>query len=75
MLYSPILTLTLTRNNRSQNLRLRLISTIKSTIDRLGYSKDETDSLIKEMKKLFVSDDEFDTLEEHMFLGLKHILN
>ena len=50
------------------------IEKIKSTVDRFGYVKADTDILIKEMKGLFASDDEFDTLEENMFLGLKHLL-
>ena len=48
---------------------------IKSTIDRFSYTKDETEVLKNEMKELFNSDENFDTLEQNMFLGLKNILS
>jgi uncharacterized protein YlbG (UPF0298 family) len=50
------------------------IEKIRAAVDRFGYTKDDTDELIKEMEGLFASDDDFDTLEQNMFLGLKHIL-
>ncbi|MDG1429502.1 MAG: hypothetical protein P8P87_11540 [Crocinitomicaceae bacterium] len=48
---------------------------IKSTIDRFSYTKDETEVLKNEMKELFNSDENFDPLEQNMFLGLKNILS
>tara|TARA_Y100000385_G_scaffold242803_1_gene259969 strand:+ start:1872 stop:2048 length:177 start_codon:yes stop_codon:yes gene_type:complete len=48
---------------------------IKSTIDRFSYTKDETEVLKNEMKELFKSDENFDPLEQNMFLGLKNILS
>ena len=50
------------------------IQKIEAAIDRLGYSKKEVNTLISEMKALFLSDGHYDETEKMLFLGLKKIL-
>ena len=50
------------------------IQKIKSTLERYDYSEDELDLLFYEIKQLFLSDGEYDTLERNIEMGLKHIL-
>jgi len=42
--------------------------------DRLEYTKEDMDRLIREMKAKFIRDDDFDVIERSIFLGFKHIL-
>lgn len=50
------------------------IQKIQASIKELNYKKDEIDSLINEIKELFLSDGEYDILEKNIFRGLKHIV-
>jgi len=50
------------------------IQKIESTVDRLGYKKDDIENLLLDVKALFISDGEIDILEENLFRGLRHIL-
>lgn len=47
---------------------------IMNTIERLGYTENDIDGLIADIKELFLDDDEFDTLEQNMLRQLKHLL-
>lgn len=47
---------------------------ILNTIERLGYSSNDIDQLIADVKELFLDDDDFDTLEQNMYRQLKHLL-
>ncbi len=51
------------------------IQKIQSTIVRLGYTENEKDSLLEEIKEIFLSDEKYDILEQNLFKGLKHIFN
>ncbi|MCB0478154.1 MAG: hypothetical protein KDC84_08325 [Crocinitomicaceae bacterium] len=48
---------------------------ILNTIQRLGYTHDDIEVLIQDIKELFLQDGEFDTLEQNMLRQLKHLLN
>lgn len=50
------------------------IQKIRWTLEKYGYSKDGVDRLFKEIKELFLSDGKYDTLEQNLFRGLKHII-
>ena len=50
------------------------IQKIQTTIEKHGYSKDEIDELFDEMKELFLSDENYDILEQNLFRGLHHII-
>ena len=50
------------------------IQKIQSAIERLGYSKDEIDTLVSEMKTLFLADGVYDETEKAIHSGLKMIL-
>jgi len=50
------------------------IQKIQSSVVELQYSPSEIDSLIEEIKNLFLSDGKYDLLEENIFLGLKRLL-
>ncbi|MFT4663065.1 MAG: hypothetical protein ACI8XB_003358 [Patiriisocius sp.] len=50
------------------------IQKIQSSMEQHNYNNEETDSLLAEIKELFLSDSEFDALEQNLFRGLKHIL-
>ena len=50
------------------------IQKIQSSFDIYGYSKDESDDLINEIKELFLSDEHFDSLEQNLYRGLSQIL-
>ena len=52
----------------------RSIQKIQSSMEKHNYNRDETNSLLDEIKELFLSDNEFDALEQNLFRGLKHIL-
>ena len=51
------------------------IQKIQTTIKELGYSKLAINSLLEEIKELFVSDHNFNTQEQNLFRGLNKILN
>ncbi|MEZ4936087.1 MAG: hypothetical protein R2799_00685 [Crocinitomicaceae bacterium] len=47
---------------------------ILNTIKRLGYTENDINGLINDIKELFLSDGNFDTLEQNMLRQLKHLL-
>jgi len=49
------------------------IQKIRLTLEKYGYSKDDTGRLFKEVKELFLSDGKYDILEQNLFRGLNHI--
>ena len=50
------------------------IQKIKLSIEKHGYTNDETNGLFEEMEELFLSDNDYDIMEENLFRGLSHIL-
>lgn len=44
------------------------------SMEKHGYSKDEKETLFKEIKELFLSDGSYETLEKNLFSGLSRIL-
>ncbi len=50
------------------------IQKIMSTTERLGYSNDQINILMADMKSVFLSDGSYDILEKNMFTALKRIL-
>ena len=50
------------------------IEKINHTVERLGYTKENIDYLITQIKALFMVDGEFDATEQALFIGLKRIL-
>lgn len=50
------------------------IQKIQSTIKTLGYSNEETNNLFSEIKELFLSDGNYDIMEQNLFKVLGHIL-
>ncbi len=48
---------------------------ILSTLKRFEYSHEQVDVLLNKMKELFLSDGEYDTVEQNLYLGLKHLLS
>lgn len=49
------------------------IQKIRATLDKFGYTKDEKELLLSEMKELFFLDGSFSTLEKNLFIGINHI--
>ena len=49
------------------------IQKIRSTLDKFGYTKDEKDLLLREMKELFFLDGTYNILEKNLFIGMNHI--
>ena len=49
------------------------IQKIQISIEEHGYTNDETDLLIGEIKELFLSDGKYDILEQNLYRGLSHI--
>jgi hypothetical protein len=49
------------------------IQKIRSTLEKYGYTKNDTGRLLKEVKELFLSDGKYDLLEQNLFRGLNHI--
>jgi len=49
------------------------IQKIRQTLEKYGYSKDETRRLVEELKGLFLSDGKYDILEQNLLMGLNHI--
>ena len=50
------------------------IQKIQSSIKDHGYTNDSIDTLLKEIKALFLSGNEYDILEQNLYRGLSHIL-
>ena len=50
------------------------IQKIQSSIKDHGYTDDGIDTLFKEIKALFLSDNKYDILEQNLYRGLSHIL-
>ncbi|AUP77585.1 hypothetical protein [Flavivirga eckloniae] len=50
------------------------IQKIQSSIKDHGYTNDDKDTLFKEIKALFLSDNKYDILEQNLYRGLGHIL-
>lgn len=50
------------------------IEKIICNIKKFNYTHKDIDSLISEIKELFISEGEFDTLEENLLLVLKRVL-
>ncbi|WP_053990279.1 hypothetical protein [Mangrovimonas sp. TPBH4] len=50
------------------------IQKIRSSLSSLNYNPEELETLISEIKELFMVDGHIDTLEHNLLLGLKHIL-
>lgn len=50
------------------------IQKIQYSVKEHGYSHEEIDVLLSEIKELFLSDGKYDVLEENLFRGLSHIL-
>lgn len=50
------------------------IKKIEESIGHLGYTKDQLDSLLLEIKELFWADGEYDNIERAIMRRLKHIL-
>ncbi|RDK85368.1 hypothetical protein [Marinirhabdus gelatinilytica] len=50
------------------------IEKINHTLERLGYTKNDTERLIAEIKQLFLADGTFSATEKALFNGLKRIL-
>jgi len=46
---------------------------MQAALQENDYSEAEIDQLMKDIKALFLKDDDFDILEQNMFLGLKRI--
>ena len=57
-----------------QNSDQQSIDLICGTLDRLNYSSSEMDQVFKDMKEMFMADGKFDTLEQNLMRGLKHII-
>ena len=57
------------KDNNYQN-----IQKILHNVDKFGYSKDDLDALIGDIRKLFNADGNADTLEKNMLRALKHLL-
>ena len=51
------------------------IQKIQSTVDRYGYTGEEKNRLLFEIKKIFLSDDNYDLLEKNLLRGLNRIFN
>ena len=51
------------------------IQKIQSTIERFEYSSTKKDELLAEIKGIFLSDYKYDTLENNLMRGLRHIIN
>ena len=51
-----------------------LVFKILAAAERLDYSYKQIDQLFSEMKELFLSDGEYDILEQNLMLGLRHLL-
>ena len=50
------------------------IEKILCNIKKFNYTHNDIDSLINEIKELFIADDEIDHLEEYLLLVLKRVL-
>lgn len=50
------------------------IQKIQASLEAHGYTINERDQLLQEMKDLFLSDGELDLLEQNLMLGLRHML-
>ncbi len=50
------------------------IQKIRFSIKEHGYTNDETNSLFREIKELFLSDKNYDILELNLYRGLSHLL-
>ncbi|MBL4668469.1 MAG: hypothetical protein HRT73_16555 [Flavobacteriales bacterium] len=48
---------------------------ILSTLKRFEYSEAEIDVLFGKIKDLFLADGEYGTVEQNLYLGLKHLLS
>ena len=46
---------------------------IQSSVKAHGYTNDDLNNLLAEIKTLFLTDNKFDVLEQNVFRGLKHI--
>ncbi len=44
-------------------------------IEQFNFSKNDIETLMKEIKTLFLSDGKYDILEKNMYLALSHLLN
>ncbi|GJM35858.1 MAG: hypothetical protein DHS20C18_48590 [Saprospiraceae bacterium] len=51
------------------------IQKIQANLEKHNYSKEQIDSLFQEMKELFLTDGNYDTLEQNLWRGLKRLLN
>ncbi len=49
------------------------IEKIRLTLGKYGYVKEDTDRIFKEVKELFLSDGQYDLLEQNLFRGLNHV--
>ena len=50
------------------------IEKIRSTVDRYDYSTEDIDALFEDIKSVFMADGEYDTLEQNLYRGLKHLI-
>jgi hypothetical protein len=51
------------------------IDTIRDSFHALGKSKNDVDSLMKELTELFNADGDFNQVEHNLLIGLKRILS
>ena len=49
------------------------IQKIQSSLERLGFTNDEKNLLLFDIKKIFLSDDNYDILEKNLMRGLNRI--
>lgn len=54
---------------------IQRIDTIRDSFHSLGKTKNDLDSLVKEMTELFKADGEFSQVEHNLLIGLKRILS
>jgi len=47
---------------------------IQYTVEKLGFSGEDTDQILKEIEDLFKADGKYDMLERNAFIGLKRML-